>query len=321
MTISKRPLVSILFPVMNEAGNVSDMLDHFHKIEVDNDGYDFELVIVDDGSTDETFELLNKEMTEDFNAIIVKLSRNFGSHYAISAGMAYCTGDAVIMLGADLQEPLSLTKSFIQEWQNGNSIVWGIRNTRVANGLGRFFSSAFSKLFHRFSDIKSYPAEGPSGFLCDRKVIDEVNKIPERHRNILGLIAWSGFSQTRVQYDQLSRTSGESKWTTRKMINLAIDSFVGFSHAPIRFMSIMGGVVAFLGFIYAAFIVGFALFSSSTPSGWATVITVVLVLGGFQIMMLGMLGEYVWRGVDETRQRPLFIVEETKHFGESSSKA
>ena len=105
------------------------------------------------------------------------------------------------------------------------------------------------------------------------------------------------------------------------MINLAIDSFVGFSHAPIRFMSIMGGVVAFLGFIYAAFIVGFALFSSSTPSGWATVITVVLVLGGFQIMMLGMLGEYVWRGVDETRQRPLFIVEETKHFGESSSKA
>jgi dolichol-phosphate mannosyltransferase len=174
--------------------------------------------------------------------------------------------------------------------------------------LGSWSSRAFSKLFNRYSDLKSYPAEGPSGVLCSRAVIDVVNAMPERHRNVLGLIAWSGFGQTTIRYDQLARQAGESKWTTKKLLKLAIDSFVQFSFAPIRFMTWVGSVIAALGFLYGFVLVVAALLGNQPPTGWTTVMVVILILGGFQLLMLGVLGEYLWRAADESRQRPLFIV-------------
>ena len=300
--------VSILIPILNEEETIPAMLTRFEELKNRHSKYEIEFVLVDDGSTDKTVETIKNLAPNSLSITLLSLSRNFGSHAAISAGFESCVGKCAIILGADLQEPPELVDQFLEQYEDGQEIVWGIRNVRSVGGLGGLVSKLFSKLFHRFSDIKTYPAEGPSGFLVTRNVIEVVKIMPERHRNVLGLIAWSGFNQTRVNYDQEERIAGTSKWTRKKLLKLAIDSFVQFSSAPIRAMSYIGMISAFLGFIYAVAIAFRALFFSYGPSGWATVTVLVLVLGGIQLITLGVLGEYIWRGVDETRSRPLFVV-------------
>jgi dolichol-phosphate mannosyltransferase len=316
------PLVSLVFPVLDEEDNAVAMVARFHDVVARNPAFDFELVVIDDGSTDRTVALVQDAMAPDDRFVVVELARNFGSHYAVSAGLRYANGDCAIVLGADLQEPPSLVTEMLERWVGapgrvgddpgdamGYDIVWGVRAERArVSLLGGLFSRAFSKLFHRYSDLKSYPAEGPSGVLCSRAVIDVVNGMPERHRNVLGLIAWSGYRQTTIRYSQLARQAGESKWTTKKLVKLAIDSFVQFSFAPIRFMTWIGSVIATLGFLYGFVLVVAALLGNQPPTGWTTVMVVILILGGFQLLMLGVLGEYLWRAADESRQRPLFIV-------------
>ncbi len=304
------PLVSLVFPVLNEEENALALVDRFREIVEGNPSFDFELVVVDDGSTDRTVELVTGAMRPGELFQVVELARNFGSHYGLSAGLAHARGDALICLGGDLQEPPSLITEMLRQWHElGIDTVWGVRRTRVKTSfLGGLFSRGFSKLFHRYSDLKAYPAEGPSGVLCSRAVIDTVNRIPERNRNTYGLIAWAGFRQTTVLYDQVARRAGASKWTTSKLFKLAVDSFVQFSSAPIRLMTYVGFGIAMLGFLYGVLLVGLALVSNDAPSGWTTVMVVMLVVGGFQLLMLGVLGEYLWRAADESRQRPLYIV-------------
>ncbi len=300
--------ISILIPVLNEEETVPAMLERFTELSQRHDQYNLEFVIVDDGSTDRTVEKIRSLAPNTLSIQLISLSRNFGSHAAISAGFEGCLGKCAIILGADLQEPPELVDQFIERFEQGDEVVWGIRNNRTVGGLGGLVSRAFSFLFHRYSDIKSYPAEGPSGFLVTRNVIDVVVTMPERHRNVLGLIAWAGFRQSRVNYNQEARFAGESKWTRKRLLKLAVDSFVQFSSAPIRAMSYIGAMTAVLGFIYAFIIAIRALFSDWGPTGWATVTVLILVLGGIQLLMLGVLGEYIWRGVDETRSRPLFVI-------------
>lgn len=300
--------VSILIPVLNEEDNVSAMMERFNELEQRHNKYSIEFVIVDDGSTDTTVDKIRDLSPDNLSIQLISFSRNFGSHAAISAGLEKCLGKCAIILGADLQEPPELVDQFLERFEAGDEVVWGIRNNRAVGGLGGLVSRAFSALFHRYSDIKSYPAEGPSGFLITRNVIEVVITMPERHRNVLGLIAWAGFRQTRVSYDQDPRLAGESKWTRKRLLKLAVDSFVQFSSAPIRAMSYIGAVTALLGFAYAIVIAIRALLSDWGPSGWATVTVLILVLGGIQLITLGVLGEYIWRGVDETRSRPLFVI-------------
>ncbi len=205
--------VSILIPVLNEEDNVLAMVERFKNLVERHDKYSIEFVVVDDGSTDSTVERIRTLCPYDLSIQLISLSRNFGSHAAISAGLEKCLGNCAIILGADLQEPPELVDQFLERYEAGDEVVWGIRNNRSVGGLGGLVSRAFSMLFHRYSDIKSYPSEGPSGFLITRNVIEVVITMPERHRNVLGLIAWAGFRQTRVSYDQDPRLAGESKWT------------------------------------------------------------------------------------------------------------
>lgn len=313
--------ISILIPILNEEENISAMLSRFEELKKRHSNYEIEFVLVDDGSTDTTVSTIKELAPASLSITLISLSRNFGSHAAISAGFESCNGKCAIILGADLQEPPELVDQFLEQYENGQEIVWGIRNVRSVGGLGGFVSKMFSKLFHRYSDIKTYPAEGPSGFLVTRNVIEVVKTMPERHRNVLGLIAWSGFNHTRVNYDQEERIAGVSKWTRKKLLKLAIDSFVQFSSAPIRAMSYIGMISAFLGFIYAIIIALRALFFSYGPSGWATVTVLVLVLGGIQLITLGVLGEYIWRGIDETRSRPLFVIRSKEHLSSDLTKS
>ena len=311
-----RPLISVVVPALDEADNVPGLLDRFAAMAAGHDRYSFELIVVDDGSGDGTAERILTLAPPDGRVTVIRLSRSFGSHYAISAGLSRCRGDAAVVLGADLQEPPSLVDEFIAGWENGSDVVWGVRRSRVGrSALQELMSRAFSLLFTRYADLENYPPEGPSGVLLDRAVIDEVGKLPERNRNVLALIAWLGFTQTRVLYDQSPRVHGRSRWTRRKMIKLAADSLLQFSSMPLRFCSLAGITVAAAGVLYAILLVIRYFAHVATPSGWPTVLVVVLLLGGTQLTLIGVMGEYLWRAVEETRRRPLYVIRDVRVSG------
>jgi polyisoprenyl-phosphate glycosyltransferase len=308
-----RRLVSIVVPALNEADNVPGLLKRFGEFSQEHPRYDFELVLVDDGSTDDTADLTLELACPADRVTVVRLSRSFGSHYAISAGLARCHGDSAVVLGADLQEPPSLLADFLSHWENGSDVVWGVRRTRTGRSAKQEVASkAFSLIFTRYANLKDYPPEGPSGVLLDRCVIDEVKLLPERNRNVMALIAWLGFNQTRVDYDQVPRRHGQSRWTRRKMVKLAVDSMLQFSSMPLRLCSFTGISVAIVGVVYALVLIVRALAGVQTPSGWPTVLVVLLVLGGTQLIVIGVMGEYLWRSVEESRARPLYVVRDVR---------
>jgi dolichol-phosphate mannosyltransferase len=317
MTSHTTPLVSVIVPALDEAENVPALLKRFTELPADHPGYRFELVLIDDGSKDGTADVLLDLAGPDDLVTVIRLARSFGSHYAISAGLERAVGDCAVVLGADLQEPQSLIADFLSHWEAGSDVVWGVRRSRSAGRgpLQELASKSFSLLFTRYADLANYPPEGPSGVLLDRSVIDEVVRLTERNRNVLALIAWVGFTQTRVDYDQLARRHGTSRWTTRKMIKLAADSLIQFSSMPLRAASFTGGAVALAGILYALFLVIREIMGVNTPSGWPTVLVVLLILGGTQLAVIGVMGEYLWRGVEETRARPLFVVRDVQTPG------
>lgn len=303
------PLVSVIIPALDEIDNVPGLLARFREFGVSHPSYRFELVLVDDGSNDGTSDRVRSLTQEQDRVTVISLARSFGSHYAISAGLARCRGECAVVLGADLQEPPSLLSDFLARWEQGADVVWGVPQGRVGRSASRDLASkAFSGLFSKFANLANYPPEGPSGVLLDRCVIDEVARLPERNRNVLALIAWLGFTQVRVDYEQVDRVHGTTRWTRRKMAKLAVDSMIQFSSMPLRLCTAMGVCIASGGLLYALVLVIRALFGVTTPSGWPTVAVIVLLLGGAQLAVIGVMGEYLWRAVEETRSRPLYVV-------------
>jgi dolichol-phosphate mannosyltransferase len=309
MSTTPVPLVSIVVPALNEASNALGLVERIVRVQEDHPELRFELVLVDDGSTDGTSEAALTAAEGQMSLTVIELARSFGSHQAISAGLHQAQGDCAIVVGADAQEPPELMTAFLNAWRDGAEIVWGVRRTRAPKSWpAEIPSRLFSFLFAHFAHLDQYPPEGPSGMLLDRIVIDEINRLGERNRNVMALASWLGFNQQRVLYDQLPRSSGESKWTRAKMVKLAADSLLQFSTVPLRFCTYAGLGVALLGITYALVLVIRSLLGVATPSGWPTILVVVLLLGGAQLTVTGVIGEYLWRAVEETRQRPLFVV-------------
>lgn len=311
-----RKLVTLIAPAFNEAENAAGLVNFVREIRVAHPDLDFELVVVDDGSTDGTSEILLAALGEGDVARVATLSRNFGSHAAITAGLALSRGDCAMTLSTDLQEPLEAISRFLAEWRAGNDIVWGVRDTRaVPKGLGNALSRWFSNVFHRMSSIPSYPKEGPSVILVSRRVIDQVNQMPEANRNVFGIFAWVGFTQTTIRFEQLPRPAGKSKWTNKKKIRLVVDSFVEFSAAPFLIAFLMGLGILGLGLagLLATLIV--ALATLSAPVGWLLVLSTVFLLGGLNMATLGGFGEYLWRAGDDARRRPVYILSGVQDVG------
>jgi dolichol-phosphate mannosyltransferase len=304
--------------MFNEVDNVEALVDRIQALQsqVGSRGFGVELVAIDDGSSDRTADVLLKalEASGGLNATVGELARNFGSHRAVTAGLDLAVGDCAIVLGADLQEPPQLVDRFLDAWQAGSEVVWGVRHTRSQRGLGTFVSRVFSRLFHRYSEIETYPAEGPSGVLISRPVLDRLKELPERNRNIYGLIAWLGFPSVEVRYDQEPRQAVVTKWTRAGLIRLAVDSFVEFSSAPLKAATMAGLITAALGFAYAIFIAARAFLVGTAPEGWTTVTVLVLVIGGVQLLMIGIVGEYLWRTTDEARRRPVYVLRSVKRL-------
>jgi glycosyltransferase involved in cell wall biosynthesis len=306
---AQRSLVTIIAAVYNEAGNAARLVDFFREIRASRPEFDFELVVVDDGSADDTARIVTEALADDDVVRVAQLSRNFGSHAALTAGLALSRGDCAISIGGDMQEPVAAISEYLDAWQAGHDLVWAVRKTRaVPKVMGDWFSRMFSRVFNRLSNIPTYPKDGPAQVLLSRQVIDVINDMPERNRNVFGMFAWVGFKQTTVYFDQQPRKSGKSKWTFGKKLRLVIDSFVEFSTAAFLFMVTLGLILAGLGLAGGLAVLVVALATLSAPVGWLLVLSAVFLLGGFQLAAIGVVGEYLWRAGDDARRRPVYIL-------------
>lgn len=267
----------------------------------------FEVVCVNDGSADNSGVILAEIASRDPRVRVVTLSRNFGSQAAIMAGLAHATGDHVAVIAADLQEPPELIAELWRACQTGVEIALATRSTRADPWATRLFANLFYRALRRFA----IPAMPPGGFDCfvmSRRVSDLLLAQARPNLYLPGELLWLGFSRAVIPYERLARPSGKSMWTFWKKVRFLLDSFVAFSYAPIRLTSAIGLFVAIAGFAYAAVILGLRLTTGFPIEGWASLAVIVLVLGGVQLVVIGTLGEYLWRALDLARGRPLYVV-------------
>ena len=305
------PIPSVVIPVYNERDNVEPMHDALREAARRAEWLDWEFLFVEDGSTDDTFERLRAASAADPRVKVVRLSRNYGSHTGAAAGLRFASGDAAVIMAGDLQDHPREILAFLERWRQGYHVVWGVRANRDDSRLDIALSRLFAAVIRRIA-LPTYPPSGTGTFcLIDRKVIDALNSFPERNRLTAGLILHAGFRQTSVPYNRERRRSGTSKWSLRRKLRVMTDTVVAFSTTPIRLATLGGMAIALLGFALAAYLVAYRLiYGPGAVSGWTSVIVLVLVLSGLQLGVVGMLGEYLWRALDDVRQRPMFLVQE-----------
>lgn len=302
------PLITLVVPVFNEA----DALDLFiektgaalaaHQLKL-------EVIFVNDGSQDNTLDRLLALAEIDPRIKVISLSRNFGKENALSAGLDHARGDVVIPMDVDLQDPPEVIPRFLEMWNDGYDVVYGVRAERRHDGLGkRLTASAFYRLFNYLSRPK-IPENAGDFRLMDRRVVDVIKKMPERNRFMKGLFSWVGFRSIGVPYERPARAAGTTKWNRWRLWNFALDGFVGFSTAPLRIWTYIGSVIAFLAFTYGSLIMVRTLLMGVDVPGYASLLTIVLFFGGIQLLSIGVLGEYVGRLFIEAKGRPVYVVD------------
>jgi polyisoprenyl-phosphate glycosyltransferase len=301
--------LSIIIPVYYNEMNLHDLyLDLFEKVLRYVE--DYELVFVDDGSQDSSYEIIQELTKKDNRIVSLKLSRNFGSHAAILAGLNHCTGDCAVMKTADLQEPSTMILDMFEKWKHGNNVVLAIRADREESALQSFFSNLYYRIMRRYV-LKNMPLGGFDCFLIDRKVIEVLRLMDEKNTSLMGQILWAGFKTDSIYYTRLKREKGKSRWTMKKKIKLVIDSVLSFTYLPVRFMTVIG-LIFFVGsVIWAAVIIYQRIFGGIALEGWTTLMAFNLFASGLNLLTLGILGEYMWRNFDATRPRPTYIIEES----------
>ena len=300
-------LISLILPTYNEELNLKLLFERLSGMADTMPDDRFEFVFIDDCSQDASPQILRGLEREDERVEVIGFARNCGSHAAVAAGLGHCRGGVAIMLATDLQDPPELCPQLVAEYRKGFNVVWGVRARREGES---FITVAMSRLFYflmnRLTDV-AQPSSGADVFLIDRQVIECFKCSPEKNTSVYMLIAWLGFRQTAIEYVKEARNAGESKWNTAKRFKLFFDSLISFSYVPLRFMSVTGVISATLGLMYAMVVLVNAL--AGVPiAGWSSLMIVLLLLGGFQMVMMGMLGEYLWRTYDETRGRLRFVI-------------
>jgi len=299
--------LSFVIPVFRNEGSITPTYEKItglmHKLSLD-----YEFVFVNDGSDDNSMQELTALHENDSKVKVLSFSRNFGQVPAIIAGMKEVTGAAAVSMSADLQEPIELIENMISKWQLGNEIVIGHRVDREDSFIANKASAVFYSLM-KYVNPKM-PKGGFDFLLIDQKAIAVFNQIDERNRFFQGDILWLGFSVAFIPYSRLKRTIGKSQWTLSKKLKYFIDGLLNTSYIPIRLMSLLGIIISFFGFLYAI-VIAYNRFINNTPfEGWAPIMILILIIGGLIMLMLGIIGEYVWRTYDETRKRPLYIIKD-----------
>lgn len=304
--------LSVLVPVYYNGGTLETLHERLVTLQETLEGEaSLEFVFVDDGSGDNSRDVLRDLAKKDPARVrLVFLSRNFGAFNALLAGLQYVTGDCVAIISADLQDPPEMIATMFKHWQEGNETVMAVRRERKDPFLTRLFSRISYAILRRLA-LPDFPKGGFDFVLIDRKIKDIISDMEERNTSLMGLIVWVGFKQVQIHYTRQQRAAGRSKWTFGKKIKYFIDSILAFSYAPMRIMSSIGFILGFLGLCYAAFLIIQRMTFGIVVPGWTALMVIILVLFGFQFVSLGVIGEYIWRMLDEVRRRPAFIVDET----------
>jgi glycosyltransferase involved in cell wall biosynthesis len=272
-------------------------------------GLDYEYVFVNDGSRDGTLPSLIALSAENPRIRVIDLSRNFGKEAALTAGIAHVRGNVLIPIDVDLQDPPELIPQFVEKWREGYDIVYGVRTSRDEDSLGkRATAGGFYRLFNRLSPTH-IPDNAGDFRLLDERVVAVLKQLPERNRFMKGLFSWVGFNSVGVPYERPARAAGKTKWNFRKLWNFALDGIVSFSTVPLRVWSYIGIGISLLSFLYASFIIVWVLIFGKDVPGYASLLTVILFLGGIQLLSLGIIGEYLGRLFMETKGRPVYIVD------------
>jgi glycosyltransferase involved in cell wall biosynthesis len=306
---SNQPLISIVVPAYNE----EEVLAEFHET-VDKTlsklAVDLEIVYVNDGSTDATLDIINALRDKDKRITLIDLSRNFGKEIALSAGLHKAAGDAVVVIDADLQDPPELIPELIKEWQNGYDVVYAKRTVRVGESIiKKSTAHFFHRLMQRVGKF-SIPADTGDFRILSRRAVNALNTFKEHHRFMKGLFAWIGFKQKAVHYKRDPRRSGKSKWNYWRLWNFALDGITSFTIAPLKISTYIGTITALSAFGYGIYMVIETLLHGNEVPGYPSLIVIILMLGGVQLIAIGILGEYLGRIFNETKQRPLYFINE-----------
>jgi glycosyltransferase involved in cell wall biosynthesis len=319
--MSENPRYSIIAPCFNEEGVLHELHRRIQEV-MDQTGESWELVLINDGSRDRTAEIMGELHAADSRVKVLDFARNFGHQIAVTAGLDYAQGDAVVIIDADLQDPPELILEMIDRWKEGYEVVYAVRTERKGETwFKEFTAKLFYRIIYRITDV-DIPLDTGDFRLMDRKVVGAMNQMRERNRFIRGMTSWVGFRQTGVTYVREERYAGETHYPFRKMFKFALDAITGFSYAPLQMATYLGFIIAGLSAIAALLVIFARLFMGTSPFyGQATTLVTVLFLGGVQLITLGIIGEYLGRIYDEVKGRPLYLVREALGFEEQMSKS
>ncbi|PLS80272.1 MAG: glycosyltransferase [Chloroflexi bacterium] len=300
------PELSVVIPVFNEIENLPALHERLNAVLQDT-ALPYEIIFVDDGSRDQSVVLLHELAVNNPRLVIVELARNFGHQVAISAGLDHSRGRAVIIMDADLQDPPEVLPQFIAKWQEGYDVVYAIREQRKEGWIKRTAYAAFYRLLQRVAHI-DIPLDAGDFCIMDRRVVDLLNGMPERNRFVRGIRSWVGLNQVGLAYERHARNAGKPKYTFKRLVYLALDGLVSFSYIPLRVITMLGFSISMLSILLAVFYSVKKLLYGLNPPGFATLIVSIFFLAGIQLVMMGVIGEYVGRIFDEVKQRPLYVV-------------
>jgi glycosyltransferase involved in cell wall biosynthesis len=312
--------ISILIPAYNEEEVLEPLYQRLGKLANDNKAYEFEFLFINDGSRDKTMDIIQEYAEKDDRVAYVNLSRNFGKEIAMIAGLDHVTGDATVIIDADLQDPPELIPKMIKFWEDGYDDVYAKRNSREGE---TWFKKTTSKLYYRLlqkaTNIEIQKDTGDFRLL-DRRCVEALTQIRESQRYTKGMFSWIGYKKKEITYDRDPRAAGETKWNYPKLINFAIDGLTSFTTAPLRLSSIFGFIVSLIAFVFIVVIIVKTILYGDPIGGYPSTMAVILFLGGLQLLSLGIIGEYIGRIFNETKQRPLYFVEDY-HRGKTDKKA
>ncbi|MFQ5678328.1 MAG: glycosyltransferase family 2 protein [Gemmatimonadota bacterium] len=303
------PLLSIVIPIFNEERTLPELYRRLRETRRHLPG-EAEILFVNDGSTDASLELLQGFRGRDETVRIVDLSRNFGHQAALSAGLEYARGQAVVLMDGDLQDAPELLPELVKRWEEGWEVVYVVREGRRENALRRLAVSTFYRVLSAVSSVP-LPLDAGIFSLLDRKVVEVLRSVPERSRYLSGLRAWSGFRQIGIPIERDARYAGKPRQSARKLLRLAADALFSFSYAPLRVATAVGAVTALGSFLLGGTVVALRLFTDLAIPGWSSILATITFLGGVQLLGLGILGEYIGRIYDEVKERPLYVVRAT----------
>lgn len=302
---TRRPELSVVIPVFNEEENLPALHARLTKA-LENLGMEYEIVLVDDGSQDQSPAILRRMEAEDQRIVIVEFARNFGHQVAISAGLEQSRGRVVCIMDADLQDPPEVLHTFLAKWREGWEVVYAVRTERKEWWGKRLAYAGFYRLLQRVANI-DIPLDAGDFCVMDRQVVDLLVRMPERNRFVRGIRSWVGFKQIGVPYERHARHAGAPKYTFRKLLYLALDGLISFSHTPLRIITLLGFTVSFLSFLVALFYLVKKFTMGTGVPGFTTLVVSIFFLAGIQLMTIGVIGEYIGRISDEVKRRPLYV--------------